>query len=403
MKHLEKYLNPDSQVSLVYSKIIRDNYRIEHRDLAQRATKSRRGKRRAKEVIPDRLNIRLAFANDADRILDSAAYARSLDKTQVFFPVGDAPMTHRLLHSQFVAKISRIIARCLRLNQDLVEAIALAHDIGHTPFGCAGEEFLTKQLKKHRLGVFAYNAQSVRQLDRLENQGLGLNLTLQVLDGILCHNAKPTCGVVRPAENLSWEKLDENLSLCMQDEKAIKAINPSTLEGCVVQLANLISSAGRDVEDAVAMKIISVDDLPEEVRDFLGQDHLKIINSLSLDLITNSLLADHIKLSDEAFDALEALLEFINTRISQSPKILEEKDKLSRVFEQLFEACLDDLNSGDESRDIFQMHVCVLPEDYRQSTPFGRIACDFIASMTDSMLIEQYNKRFIPRSLGLRM
>ena len=291
----------------------------------------------------------------------------------------------------------------LSLNEDLVEATALALDLGHAPFGYAGDEFLSKLLKKNGIGVFAHNAQSVRALENLEANGAGLNLTLQVLDGVLGHNCRMPNSKLRPGKNLSWENLDDHTSQCLQQEDASRDIYPSTLEGCVVRLADVISYVGRDVEDAIASELLSRDELPKEVQRSLGDNNIAIINNLVMDVINSSHEKDHVEFSQSIFKALQTLLEFNDERIYHAKPILEEKEKLEKAFVELFEAYLDDLNTGDESLDLFRLHVNCLPEEYVRTTPPGRIVCDFIAGMTDEFLINQYSKRFVPRSFGSKL
>ncbi len=398
-----KYKVPQPEHNITYVRIIRNNYRNEQKTLSQQATKSRHSQRRRDPEIPDRVNIRLAFAHDADSILHCSGYARYIGKTQVFFMLENEHITERVLHVQYVSKIARTIARCLSLNEDLVEATALALDLGHAPFGYAGDEFLSKLLKKNGIGVFAHNAQSVRALDILEANGAGLNLTLQVLDGVLGHNCRMPSPKLRPGKNLSWENLDAHCNQCLQQEDASRDIYPSTLEGCVVRLADVISYVGRDMEDAIASELLSRNELPKEVRRLLGENNIDIINNLVMDVINSSHEKDHVEFSQSIFKALQTLLEFNDERIYRTNPVLEEKEKLEKAFVELFEAYLDDLNTGDESLDLFRLHVNLMPEEYLQTTPPGRIVCDCIAGMTDEFLVNQYSKRFVPRSFGLRL
>ena len=398
-----KYKAPQAEHNITYVRIIRNNYRNEQKTLSPQATKSRHAQRRRDPEIPDRVNIRMAFAHDADSILHCPGYTRYIGKTQVFFMLENDHITERVLHVQFVSKIARTIARCLSLNEDLVEATALALDLGHAPFGYAGDEFLSKLLKKNGIGVFAHNAQSVRALETLEANGAGLNLTLQVLDGVLGHNCDMSGPKLRPAKNLSWENLDAHCNQSLQQEDASRDIYPSTLEGCVVRLADVISYVGRDMEDAIASKLISRNELPKEVQRVLGEHNIEIINNLVMDVINSSHEKDHVEFSQGIFKALQTLLKFNDERIYHAKPILEEKEKLEKAFVELFEAYLDDLNTGDESFDLFRLHVNPMPDEYLQTTPPGRIVCDFIAGMTDEFLVNQYSKRFVPCSFGLKL
>lgn len=391
---------PESENNVTYVRIIRRNFRTEQKALCTRATKSRHALRRADAEIPDRVNIRLAYAHDADTILNSGAYARYIDKTRLFFMLEDDHVTQRVLHVQFVAKIARTIARCLSLNEDLAEAISLALDVGQAPFGVAGQEFLSHQLQKYGVGVFRHPVQSVRVLDLLEGRGAGLNLTLQVLDGVLGHECPVESCILLPAGEATFESFDAACRRGLQQSSEDFPHHPSTLEGCAVRLSELISYVARDMEDAVAVHLIRREDLPEVVQQRLGRTQSDIINSLVMDVIQASHEKEHLEFSQDIYEALDALREFNDRHIYQSDWIREETDRLGRVFEQLFDAYLDDLAAGDRCRDLYRLHIDQLPENYLTTTPPGRIVSDFIASMTDRMLVDQLASRFFPRTIG---
>ena len=205
----------------------------------------------------DRGYYRTPFAHDADRIMHCHSYARYMDKTQVFFQIKNDHISRRSLHVQMVSRIARSIGRCLRLNEDLIEAISIGHDIGHTPCGHTGEAELARLLAKHGAGTFMHNAQSVRVLQHLEKGGRGLNLTLPVLDGILGHNGEIEAPVYEyDRRNLTWERLEANLAECMKTPGFDRQVFPSTLEGCVVRVSDIISYIGKDMEDAIAVQEI---------------------------------------------------------------------------------------------------------------------------------------------------
>ena len=176
----------------IADKIVKQNHVRELKNLSKYACRSIKGNRLEpdRERIPDRKNVRTTFFHDTDSVIHSRAYTRYIDKTQVFYLIENDHITHRVLHVQLVSKIARTIGRFLRLNEDLLEALSLGHDVGHAPYGHDGEEYLKNFCKKMRIGTFAHNAQSVRLFTEIENFGKGLNLTLQVLDGILCHNGE---------------------------------------------------------------------------------------------------------------------------------------------------------------------------------------------------------------------
>jgi dGTPase len=201
------------------------------------------------------------YAADSDRILHSLAYTRYIDKTQVFYLVDNDHITHRVLHVQLVSKISRTIGRFLGLNEDLIEAIALGHDIGHCPFGHDGEAYLSELCEGRGIGRFQHNIQSVRFLDKIERKGRGWNLTLQVLDGILCHDGEIHTQALSPQRQKTFDTLDQEIANKAADPDL--PVTPMTLEGCVVRMADTISYIGRDIEDAIRLNLIKRSQLPK--------------------------------------------------------------------------------------------------------------------------------------------
>ena len=211
---------------------------------------------------------RQAFSVDGDRILHSRAYARYIDKTQVFYLVRNDHITHRVLHVQLVSKISRTIGRFLGLNEDLIEAISLGHDIGHTPFGHDGERFLSELCDEHGIGAFHHNIQSVQFLDRVERKGRGWNLCLQTLDGILCHDGEVHNQMLAPWPVKTFESLAAEMAAKKADPAA--DLMPMTLEGCVVRMADTVAYIGRDIEDAIRLGLIERTDIPDACAQVLG-------------------------------------------------------------------------------------------------------------------------------------
>ena len=228
---------------------------------------------------------RQSFSLDTDRILHSLAYSRYIDKTQVFYLIKNDHITHRVLHVQLVSKISRTIGRLLRLNEDLIEAIALGHDIGHTPFGHDGEKFLSRLSKKYGLANFLHNLQGVRFLEKIERKGKGWNLTLQVLDGILCHDGELHIQSLRPDKEKDFHTFEKEIEEKGRDPSI--DIFPMTLEGCVVRMADTISYIGRDIEDAIRLGLIKRGDLPGDCRRILGETNGTIVYTLVEDLAGN--------------------------------------------------------------------------------------------------------------------
>jgi dGTPase len=214
---------PDEKYKEVYRKIIANNLDIEKSILGDFSCMSAEALRRTKERLPDMHNIRPAFFHDTDRIIHCKAYSRYIDKTQVFSRVKNDHITRRVLHVQMVSKIARTIGRFLRANEDLIEAIALAHDLGHAPFGHVGESIIAQIVEGKGEGSFVHNAQSVRLLDRIENSGQGLNLTLQVLDGILGHNGEFWEQKIEyDPSKLTWDNFDNNVAKCFKESRIFK-------------------------------------------------------------------------------------------------------------------------------------------------------------------------------------
>jgi len=402
---------PDAQFQDVYYNILNDNLRREHLTLGRCATHSRKAIRRRSDKVPDSKNLRPAFFHDADRILHCCAYARYFDKTQVFFQTDNDHVTRRVLHVQLVAKIARTLARFLRLNEDLVEAIALGHDIGHAPFGHAGEACIARLLEENQAGSFVHNAQSVRMLDRIENGGKGLNLTLQVLDGILGHNGEISeRRITSSIEPLSWDTLDKNVDACLtlpRKDEPDKHVRPSTLEGCAVRVSDIIAYIGRDIEDAITLGMITPKDLPKEATRILGQTNRDIINNLAMDLAHNSTTCSGLQFSDEAFVAMDTLKKFNYERIYRSKVIEDQKKCFEPIVRELFEAYLDDIDQGNEESAIFTYFLKQMNPEYQSENTKYRMVADFIAGMTDRFLLGQYKTRFkrddeqfLPKRIG---
>jgi len=395
---------PNNEYRHIYSEIIRENVRRERRRLSKWATPSLKASRRHKEDLPDRANIRPPFFHDTDRIIHCNAYARYRDKTQVFFRTANDHITRRFLHVQIVAKISRTLARFLRANEDLTEAIALAHDLGHAPFGHAGEEVIADILEEKGAGSFVHNAQSVRLLDILENNGKGLNLTLQVLDGVLGHNGElPKKELKFERKNLTWKKLDKNVSHCLSEKRMVKpekGIIPSTLEGCIVRISDIFAYLGRDIEDAIELKIIKRKELPRDAVEILGDRNADIINNLAMDITHNSYDKDHLEFSDEVFEAMNKLIKFNRERIYNADFVKKQESKFRKIVRELFDACLDELNNKDEESVIYKHYFRDMTEDYRLKTSPPRVVADFLSGMTDNFLIDEYHKKFMPEKIG---
>ena len=321
----------------------------EKESLSEYATLSMNSKGRLKEE--PQCDIRPVFQRDRDRILHSKSFRRLKDKTQVFLtPEGDHYRT-RLTHTLEVSQNARTIAKALRLNEDLVEAIALGHDLGHTPFGHAGERALDEICP---LG-FDHSKQSLRMVDVLEKDGLGLNLTMEVRDGILNHQ---TSG------------------------------SPFTLEGKIVRLSDKIAYIHHDMDDAIRGGILTEDDVPISIREVIGYTTGERLDHFIHDTVTFSGGRNDILMSDEVWKAMKELREFMFERVYMNPGVKSEERKAESLMKTLYE--------------YYLKHLDRLPKEYLQMINMGesrdRVACDYVASMTDRYAIALYEELFIPKS-----
>jgi len=367
--------------------------------LSQWACLSRHALRKTEED-KIRMGHRQNFSLDTDRILHSLAYSRYIDKTQVFYLMKNDHITHRVLHVQLVSKIARTVARLLKLNEDLIEAIALGHDIGHSPFGHDGEKFLSELSRPFGLSHFFHNIQSVRFLEKIERKGKGWNLTLQVLDGILCHDGELHSQALQPKKDKDFDELDKEMK--EKGENPAKDIWPMTLEGCVVRMADTISYIGRDIEDAIRLGLITRGDLPENCRRVLGETNGTIVYTLVEDLVANSLDKPHVSFSEEVGEALRELKGFNQIHIYTNEKVKDQTPKVKVMFELLFEKYFNDLDSGKTESDIFREFLDGMSSEYRHSTPSAEVVRDFIAGMTDDYFLAQCHKYLIPQIKSIR-
>ena len=338
---------------------------------------------------------RQAFSVDVDRILHSSAYARYIDKTQVFYLIKNDHITHRVLHVQLVSKIARTIGRFLGLNEDLIEAIALGHDIGHTPFGHDGERILSVFCEKYGIGYFRHNVQSIQFLDKVERQGDGWNLCLQTLDGILCHDGEIHDRKLKPEREKTFEKFEKEISAKKGDPDI--PIIPMTLEGCVVRMTDTISYIGRDIEDAIRLNMIKRSDLPKESIKYLGDSNGTIVFNLVTDIIKNSFQNTYIAFSPDISEALKRLKDFNLKHIYMNPKIKKHLDTIRKLFEILFEKYLDDIEKENHSSVIFTRFLKDMSEKYIKSHSKEEIVRDFIAGMTDQYFLRQCPEKMRPK------
>jgi dGTPase len=337
------------------------------------------------------------FAVDADRILHSRAYTRYIDKTQVFYLVDHEHISHRVLHVQLLSKIARTIGKFLRLNEDLLEAIALGHDIGHPPFGHDGERILSAICEAHGIGPFLHSVQGVRFLDEVEKDGWGLNLSLQVLDGILCHDGETHLERLSPDREKTFAQLEKEIRAKLADSHC--SLKPMTLEGCVVRLADTISYIGRDLEDAITLNLVRREEIPPEVARRLGRTNGAIVYSLVTDLIGHSFDKNYVGYSPEIGALLKKLKDFNYERIYNNPRIKEETPKIEALFDHLFHRFLTDVEERGQGSPIWTDFLAVMAPAYLEDSKPAEIVRDFIASMTDAYFLRQCQDLFFPQPL----
>lgn len=328
--------------------------RLEHRRLNPLAAFSDESKGRPVSENPKENDVRTCYQRDTDRIVHSKSFRRLMHKTQVFLqPEGDHYRT-RMTHTLEVARIARTIARALALNEDLTEAIAMGHDLGHTPFGHAGEGALSECIGR----PFRHNEQSLRVVDVLENDGRGLNLTYETRMGILGHTGNRI---------------------------------PETLEGQIVRRADQIAYVNHDIDDAIRAGILSEEDIPGSIAEVLGEGHRSRINALVCDAILTSREAGAIQLSPKVDGALKDLRSFMFDRVYRNPVAKGEESKAKDMLKKLYE--------------YYNTHPAALPEDFQPQMSFDGLeitVCDYIAGMTDKYAVDKFTEIFIPAGWQVR-
>ena len=328
--------------------------RREHRNLNPLAAFADQTQGRPRGESFQEQDVRTCYQRDTDKIVHSKAFRRLMHKTQVFLnPEGDQYRT-RLTHTLEVTRIARSITRALGLNEDLAEAIAMGHDLGHTPFGHAGEDALNQLTP----GGFQHNEQSLRVVDFLENNGMGLNLSYEVRMGILGHTG---------------------------------SYIPETLEGQIVRHSDRIAYINHDIDDAVRAGILSNEDIPADLTQLLGHTHGQRIDAFVCDMILTSREAGEILLSPKVDDALKELRAFMFEKVYRNPVAKGEEGKAKTMLSKLFE--------------YYVSHPEALPEDFQPQMSFDgleRTVCDYIAGMTDNYAVDKYSEIFIPMGWNVR-
>jgi len=352
--------------------------RQEESSLSAYATRSSQAiRRRFEERIQE--GHRQDFAVDADRILHSRAYTRYIDKTQVFYLIEHEHISHRVLHVQLLSKIARTIGRYLRLNEDLLEAIALGHDIGHPPFGHDGERILSQLCEDHGIGPFLHSVQGVWFLERVEKGGQGLNLSLQVLDGILSHDGETHLERLAPERDKTFQRLEEEMRRKQADPDF--PLKPMTLEGCVV---------------------ITREELPPLATTRLGRTNGAIVYTLVTDLIGHSYNKNYVGYSPEVGEALKTLREFNYNRIYNNPRIKQETDKIEGLFADLFKRFFRDVTEKRRASAIWTEYLEHMSPAYAQEMQPAEIVRDYLASMTDANFLRQCQDLFFPQPMPLK-
>lgn len=342
---------------------------------------------RLKEFVDD---FRSSYYRDTDRIIHSLSYTRYMDKTQVYSYKSNDHISKRMVHVQFVSKIARTICRALRLNEDLAEAIGLGHDIGHTPLGHTGEMLLDEICVRELNERFLHNIQSVRHYMEIENSGNGINLCVQVLDGIMCHNGE----MLSSKYEVMKKDVDEFLKqykVGYTDKKLSNSYRPMTLEGCVVRISDIIAYIGRDIEDAIELGLFNREDIPSEISKVLGNSNNEIVNNIIKDIIENSYNKDYVKLSDEVYTALNLLKKFNYDTLYKVSLSVDEIEYYRVGMNKLFNKYVSDINNNVDS-DIYKLFLNNKSDSYVNNNCSKRIVVDFIAGMTDKMFLAEINK-----------
>lgn len=338
--------------------------------------------------------IRTAFVRDIDKIIHCPYYNRYADKTQVFSFYKNDDITRRGLHVQLVSRIARTIGKALNLNLDLIEAIALGHDIGHTPFGHVGERFLDELLFEHTGRHFSHNIHSVRVLDSI----YPYNISLQTLNGIAAHDGEMELSEYYPKALDDFETFDAQIEACYIDKSNVKKLVPATLEGCVMRISDIIAYLGKDRQDAEKAQLINNKDFEPSA---IGTYNAEIINNLIVNIIENSYGKPYIRMDEAHFEALKKaksdnyMLIYKNDSVND---VLQNtvKPMMSDVYAKL----LDDLIKGNLASPIFSHHIdYVNSAHYARSIPYestepNQIVTDYIASMTDDYFIDLYEYLF---------
>lgn len=343
----------------------------------------------------DKANIiRTAFIRDIDKIIHCPYYNRYADKTQVFSFYKNDDITRRGLHVQLVSRIARTIGKALGLNLDLIEAIALGHDIGHTPFGHAGEEILDELLFSHIGRHFSHNTHSVRVLDKI----FPYNISLQTLNGIAAHDGEMELCEYHTKPLYNFDDFDNQIEECYLDKKNVRKLTPATLEAAVMRISDIIAYLGKDRQDAEKADVLKTDAYEDCA---IGTYNAEIINNLIVNIVENSYGKPYIKMDTEHFEALKKAKADNYELIYKSDIVKAEMQSIVKpMMSDIYEKLLKDLKSENKSSPIFTHHINYINKaHYKRETPYEQtephqIVVDYIASMTDDYFVDLYAHLF---------
>lgn len=341
--------------------------------------------------------LRPPFVRDIDKIMHCPYYNRYADKTQVLSFYKNDDITRRGLHVQLVSRIARTIGSALGLNLDLIEAIALGHDIGHTPFGHAGETFLDELLFENTGNHFSHNIHSIRVLDKI----FPYNISLQTLNGIAAHDGEMELSEYKPKAMQSFSEFDSEIDKCYKDKKYVKKLAPCTLEGCVMRISDIIAYLGKDRQDAMRTGIADSDIYENGA---LGITNAEIINNLIVNIVENSYGKPYIKMDEEHFNALKKAKSDNYELIYKAPEVDDIlHTSIKPMMQKMYERLLHDLLDGTKKSPISTHHIAYINKVYyKREQPYtatepNMIVADYIASMTDDYFIDLYEHLF-PKS-----
>lgn len=355
------------------------------------------------DIATDQASIwRPAFVHDIDKILHCPYYNRYSDKTQVFSLVKNDDITRRSLHVQLVSRIARTLGAALHLNLDLIEAMALGHDIGHPPFAHSGETYLDALYHSHTGRHFNHAIHSVRVLDGI----FPMNISLQVLDGIACHNGEIELETYHPGSLPDFEAFDAMIEGCYRSSAMVNHLVPSTLEGAVVRISDIIAYLGKDRQDAARMKLVEEESYQNTQ---IGSINAEIINNLVVNILENSYGKPYIRLDREHFQALQTAKAENYSRIYENAALAARLNTTARpMMAEIYEQMLEDLRKNNKKSPIFRQHInYVNKTHYPRAVPYeatepNQIVVDYIASMTDDYLIDLHRYLFPDSDLTVR-